>query len=289
MTSARAWDGVFSAPHAGRVPKPRRIGLNIVIDKSLGTRALADLLETAGSAVDHIKFAFGTSVAISEDVVRAKVEMIRAAGIEVYPGGTLGEAAVLQGVLPQYLQRARDLGFTMVEVSDGTISMTAEVRAEYIGRALDLGLGVISEVGKKDPRHQMAVSRMQALIASDLNLGASYVVIEARESGHGVGIYDATGAVDQVELAALVNGLQDLERIIWEAPQTSQQAYLLQRFGVNVNLGNIPPLDVLAVEALRSGLRFETLRPLAAERGMLAADEGFIARFLTAAQDSIGA
>jgi phosphosulfolactate synthase len=260
MSEPRAWSGVFKGACAVRTVKPRATGLTMVIDKNLGARALADLLDTAGNSIDQIKLAFGTSVALSERAVRDKIQMIRSYQIEVYPGGTLLEAAVLQGVLPEFLSRARALGFTMLEVSDGTITMTPMQRADVIRRALDVGFRVISEVGKKDPDKQMPVGAMQAQIAADLALGARYVIIEAREGGKGVGIYDKNGAVDVAEVDALVSGIEDLDRIVWEAPQCAQQAYLIERFGPNVSLGNIQPLEVLALEALRCGFRFETLR-----------------------------
>ena len=53
------------------------------------------------------------------------------------------------------------------------------------------------------------------------------------------------------------------DRLVWEAPLKDQQAMLSGRFGINVGLGNINPARILALEALRTGLRFETLRPIA--------------------------
>ena len=54
--------------------------------------------------------------------------------------------------------------------------------------------------------------------------------------------------------------MERLEALIWEAPLKNQQQNLILRFGPNVNLGNIQPADVLAVEALRCGLRGDTLK-----------------------------
>ena len=283
MTTTKAWDSVFPNQFAERARKPRKVGVTMVIDKNLGTGGLTDLLETAGDAIDQIKFAFGTSVALEERTLRTKIEMIRAHGIDMYPGGTLLEAAIVHGVLPDFFQQARALGFTMVEVSDGTITLSAAHRADVIKRAQDIGFKVISEVGKKDPRHQPSTGLMQALICADLALGVDYVIIEAREAGHGVGIYDASGAVDQAELDALVSDIEDLERLVWEAPLSAQQAYMIHRFGPNVNLGNIPPLDALALEALRRGLRFETLKKAAAEYEAAEAAHDPISRMLAAA------
>lgn len=269
MKPVGAWEEEFSSVGYVRESKPRAVGLNVLIDKGLGPYGLADLLETAGHVIDHIKLAFGTSVAMTERAVRDKLDRIRAHGIDVYPGGTLLEVAILRGVLPGFLRRAQALGFTMIEVSDGTLPMSAEERADVIGRALDMGFGVISEVGSKDPRRRLPVETMQVQVAQDLELGSSYVIIEAREGGRGVGIYDRDGAVDEAELDALVRGLDDLDRVVWEAPQCAQQAYLINRFGPNVNLGNIPPSEVLALEALRTGLRFDTLRSSADARSKI--------------------
>jgi phosphosulfolactate synthase len=290
MAATKAWDTVFPNQFTNRIRKPRTVGVTMLIDKNLGTSGLTDLLETAGDAIDQIKFAFGTSVALDERTIRIKIELIHAHRIDMYPGGTLLEAAIVHNVLPEFLRRASSLGFTMIEVSDGTIRMQPEQRADVIKRALDMGFKVISEVGKKDPRHQPSVELMQALIGADLSLGVNYVIIEAREAGQGVGIYDAVGAVDQVELNELVSGIDDLEKIVWEAPLSSQQAYLINRFGPNVNLGNIQPTDALALEALRCGLRFETLRKVATEHEheTMPATHDPWARLLSVAQNSRG-
>ena len=90
------------------------------------------------------------------------------------------------------------------------------------------------------------------------------MIIEGRESGAGVGIYDEQGGIKQDDLDQIAEIAGDkLDWLIWEAPQKAQQAELIKRFGVNVNLGNIAQGDSLALEALRSGLRFETFAPIA--------------------------
>jgi phosphosulfolactate synthase len=59
---------------------------------------------------------------------------------------------------------------------------------------------------------------------------------------------------------AIIKGVKDLTQLEWEAPIKNQQQFLILRFGPNVNLGNIPPEDILALEALRQGLRGDTLK-----------------------------
>jgi phosphosulfolactate synthase len=92
-------------------------------------------------------------------------------------------------------------------------------------------------------------------------------IVEAREGGKGIGVFDKTGAVDETEVDAIVSGVDNLDRLMWEAPIKNQQQYMILRFGNNVSLGNIPTTDVLALEALRQGLRGDTLKR-AIERGM---------------------
>ena len=86
------------------------------------------------------------------------------------------------------------------------------------------------------------------------------VIIEAREAGKEVGIFDPQGNILQQELNNLVAGVEDINVLIWEAPMKKQQQELILLFGNNVNLGNIPPDEILALEALRQGLRGDTLK-----------------------------
>jgi phosphosulfolactate synthase len=261
----KAWGNLLLPLAPDRITtKPRERGLTMVIDRCQGLRATEDLLTLTGDYVDHIKLSFGTTVFVDEDMLRRKIEMIRPYEIEVYPGGTLMEATLIQGVYPQYLRRAKELGFTAIEISDGTITMSRQTRDDTVKRALDAGFKVITEVGKKDRAIHLSPAEICDQIAGDLAVGADKVIIEARESGKGVGIYDAAGRVREAELTAIINCLGDSRGdIIWEAPLKHQQVALILHCGPNVSLGNIIPRDVLGLETLRCGLRFETFRYVA--------------------------
>lgn len=260
MNKAKAWDGVLPGLIQNRARKPRRVGVTSVLDRCQGLNATEDLLELTGDYVDHIKLGFGTTVFLDDGLLRRKIEIIRARDIDVYPGGTLLEAAVFQGVCGEYLRRTRELGFTAVEVSDGTLDVPLKLRADVIRRAVDMGLKVFTEVGKKDPDRQPSPTEMSDLIMLDLELGADKVIVEAREAGVRIGIYDEDGRVVEERLNAILAGLDGVDRVIWEAPLKHQHEYFVLRFGPNVNLGNIRPNEVLALEALRCALRFETLQ-----------------------------
>ena len=256
----KAWQGVIDAPEPGRSMKPRSNGFTMILDKGLGRSGVQDLIETASDYVDFLKFSFGTSAFYDDKSAREKIAMATSAGVDVYPGGTFLEVAVWQNRYSEYLKRAKDLGFTAIEVSDGTMEMTLEIRQDCIERALDAGFKVITEVGKKSPDEKIALEEMHKMIEHDVELGALLVIIEAREGGKGVGIFDKSGSVDETEVDEIIEGVGDLDKLMWEAPIKNQQQYMILRFGNNVNLGNIPTTDVLALEALRQGLRGDTLK-----------------------------
>ena len=256
------WEGTVVFPDDSRLTKPRNTGITMVMDKGLGCIEISELLSVAGRYIDYVKLAFGTSALYSEQTLKKKISIIRKHNIKVYPGGTFMEIAVMQNRIDSFLKKARELGFTAVEVSDGTVAMLPSERASIIEKARFMGFRVLTEVGKKSPVENMTVGEMAGQIRSDLEAGADQVIVEARESGKGIGIYDEQGKIRNDFFIKLRNHLPDTGVIIWEAPLKSQQYELISVFGTNVSLGNIPPEEVLALEALRVGLRGDTLKDL---------------------------
>jgi phosphosulfolactate synthase len=256
----KAWDNVVQMPMEGRSKKPRTSGLTMVIDKGIGLHHLEDLIQTAGQYIDIIKLTFGTSAFYDEDLLKKKNEMITSSGIDVMPGGTFLEVAFWQNSLDEYLEKAKSLGFSAIEISDGTIEINLKSRKRIIEKTLEKNFKVITEVGKKDPKDVLPISQVHRIISQDLANKAFKVIVEAREAGKGVGIFDQEGKIKDEEIDNILGGVEDVDMLIWEAPLKNQQQALILRFGVNVNLGNIPPDEVLALEALREGVRGDTLK-----------------------------
>jgi phosphosulfolactate synthase len=257
----RAWAGILDFPAADREDPPRGRGLTMVIDKGIGLTGTRDLMELAGDYVDQVKLTFGTSAFYPRRLLRQKIELVKSYGVHIYPGGTFLELALLQNKLEAYLERAEELGFTGIEVSDGTITLDAATRAATIRRARAFGFElVVSEVGKKDPRDKVPDLKLWTQVEDDLAAGSDFVIVEGRESGQGVVIYDDEGHILERELEELVSHVSEPNRLMWEAPHKAQQHQLVMRFGPNVNLGNVAPDEALALEALRVGLRGDTLR-----------------------------
>ena len=258
--SGKAFDGVFEMPVEGRAVKPRENGITMLIDKGLGLAETKDLLEMAGDYIDMVKMTFGTSAFIDMEIVQRKTEILKSYDVWTMPGGTFMEVALWQKRYPEYLERCKAIGLNAIEISDGTIEIDLETRKDCIKRAVDMGFKVLTEVGKKDPNEKVGLDLMYREIASDLECGAFKVIVEAREAGKGVGIYDAEGKVKQDEIDNIIAGVDDPTKLEWEAPIKSQQQHLILRFGPNVNLGNVAPDEILALEALRCGLRGDTLK-----------------------------
>ncbi|MGH8554877.1 MAG: phosphosulfolactate synthase [Gammaproteobacteria bacterium] len=255
-----AWDPIVKSLIGDRTTKPRAAGVTMVIDSGVGLGLLRDTLELAGHCIDHWKLSFGTSVFLTKQVLKHKLALLAEHEVLTFPGGTLLEVALVERHCRDYMRHAKTLGFSAVEISDGTIPMPALRRRNIIHCALDAGLVPITEVGKKDPKQQPSAAQIAEQALEDLERGARWVVVEGRESGRAVGIYDAHGQVidDAVAAISRIMGAAT-DRLVWEAPLKEQQTYLIRRFGTNVGLGNIHPDQVLAVESFRCRLRFETL------------------------------
>ncbi len=253
-----AWGNVVK-PFLHHQEKPRQSGLTMVMDKGQGMSATKDLLEVSGKYIDFLKLGFGTSVFYSAEVLQQKIQLCKTAGVEVYPGGTLLEAAIVSGNFVGFISRAKELGFAVVELSDGTVTLPKPERLGYILQLKEVGFQVITEVGKKDAKDQLPIQEMRQAILDDLAVGTDLVIVEARESGKGIGIFDKDGNIKNDDLKSLVEGI-DLGKVMFEAPHKTQQFELIKAFGSNVNLGNIPLEETLALETLRTGLRGDTLK-----------------------------
>jgi len=254
------WRKILKFPLSGRSKKPRRDGLTIVIDKGMGLSKMRDMLQTASEYIDMIKLGFGTPALYKPEILREKIHLAVSHGVDIFPGGTFLEVAIMQGKMEYFIHAARDTGFTAIEVSDGAIDLGDRLRARAVEMAVALGLKVFTEVGKKEPGNVLCFKDLIRLAKRDLNNGAYRVIVEGRDPGKDVGLYDERGRLIEKEAKELLSSLGDPFLLIWEAPRKEQQQDLILHFGINVNIGNVSPWEVIALEALRVGLRSDTLR-----------------------------
>jgi phosphosulfolactate synthase len=258
--SELAWGNIIKNLRNPRAEKPRKTGCTMVMDVGKSLEETQSILQIASNYIDHWKFGFGTTVFMDKALLQEKLQLLAAHNILTFPGGTLLEVALLEHHCRVYMTHARELGFTAVEISDGTLPIPRFRRKRIIECALNAGLIPITEVGKKDPKRQPTAYQIAEEVLEDLEWGAAWVIIEGRECGQGVGVFDDSGNVEDFEVDLIVEMLGDkLDSLIWEAPLKSQQVFFIEKFGANAGLGNVPIDQVLALEALRNGLRFDTL------------------------------
>ncbi|MCF3109484.1 phosphosulfolactate synthase [Niabella sp. CC-SYL272] len=233
-----------------RYVRPRTNGITMVMDKGLSIDEATSFMSVSHPHVDVLKLGFGTAVVTPN--LEKKIEVYRSYDVPVYFGGTLFEAYLVRNQVDDYIAICKHFGIDYMEVSDGSISIPHAEKCGYIEKLTKHGT-VLSEVGSKDATHIIPPYKWIELMKAELEAGSSYVIAEAREAGN-VGIYRGTGEVREGLVQEILTQIPS-EKIIWEAPQKAQQLYFLELIGCNVNLGNIPPNEVIALEAMRIGLR----------------------------------
>lgn len=236
-----------------RFAKPRKEGITMVMDKGLSLEEAKQFVENAVPHVDVIKLGFGTAYVTPK--LREKIDLYQSNGIPVYFGGTLMEAFLIRNQFNEYISLCKDYGIQYMEVSDGSITIPHTEKCGYIEKLSAIGT-VLSEVGSKDAAHIIPPYKWIELMSAELSAGATYVIAEAREAGN-VGIYRGSGEVREGLVQEILTKIPG-EKILWEAPQKAQQLYFIELLGANVNLGNIAPSEIIALEAMRVGLRGDT-------------------------------
>lgn len=238
----------------GRVQKPREIGMTHVMDKGLGLAEIQTMIEMSGDYIDIVKLGWGTSYVTAN--LREKLDLYRAHDIPVVCGGTLLEVAEARGKVDGYRTWLSEQGFACVEISDGTLDMPRERKLELIA-LFATDFQVLSEVGSKDAEEIYAPYQWVEWIKEEQAAGAWKVITEARESGT-AGIFRTSGEVRSGLIDEIAHEI-DISTLLFEAPQKAQQAWFIKHFGPDVNLGNIPPDEVIPLETLRRGLRSDTM------------------------------
>jgi phosphosulfolactate synthase len=229
------------------------VGLTHVIDKGLGPRAWEDVLTVAGDHISIVKLGWGTAY-VTQNLER-KLEVLREKPVVF--GGTFFEVVYALDKLDEYKRWLSELGLTHVEISDGTVDIPRERKLELIADfARDFT--VLSEVGSKDSSVEYTADQWTTWLNDELAAGAWKVITEAREGGT-AGIFDSSGGM-RTELIGEIASVVGPANIIFEAPSKAAQAWFVKEFGPSVNLGNIPPDELIPLETLRLGLRGDTLK-----------------------------
>ena len=225
----------------------------MVMDKGLSLRQVEDMIASGGEYIDIVKLGFGTSIITKN--LKEKLKLYKESNIKTYFGGTLFELFIAKGMFDDYRKMLDKYDMELAEVSDGSIILPHERKCEYISKLTEQVV-VMSEVGSKDETIIIPPYKWISLMQSELDAGAWKVIGEAREGGT-VGLFRASGEVRMGLVEEILTQIP-AEKILWEAPQKTQQIWFIHLLGTNVNLGNISPVEIIPLETLRLGLRGDT-------------------------------
>lgn len=236
-----------------RSKRPRENGLTMIMDKGLSLRQAEDFLSLNHEYTDIIKLGFGTSIITPK--ITNKIKLYKENGMLVYAGGTLFETFAIRDQINDYKRYMNNIGLEMVEISDGCMSIHHDLKCEII-TDFSKEFKVISEVGSKDTTVEISSEKWLKWMQDELSAGSWKVIAEAREGGN-TGVFDHDGGIKH-EIINDITKQINKNNILWEAPQKDQQVWFINKFGADVNLGNISPNEVIPLECLRLGLRGDT-------------------------------
>ena len=239
-------------------PKPREKGITMVADWGFGLNRQKDLIETSGYFVDLAKIVVAISRILPREVLARKIQIFKENKIVPFPGGQFLEIAILQKRVKEYCRGALAVGYEAIEVSDNAITLTPREKKDVIRQAIDSGLRVIGEVGKKVSTTDMG--ELIADIKNTLEAGSWKIFVEAKEI-FGEGLNE--------DLIKQLADAVDISKLIFEIPLVSVQEihhfqcykmwmWLLETFGPEVNIANVEYDDPMKLATLRLGIGPDT-------------------------------
>jgi phosphosulfolactate synthase len=231
----------------------RAYGLTMMMDKGLSLRESDHFVASSAPFTDLVKFGFGTAL-ITLDL-KEKVKLYKEAGLKPYFGGTLFEMFFVRNQFDAFRRFVSESGLAVVEVSDGSIKMEHEEKLRCI-ELLAKDFTVLSEVGSKVKGVELSNDMWVSNMKTELETGAWKVIAEARESGT-IGIYQSDGSANSELISDIMKEIS-VNDVLWEAPNKAQQTMFITLIGPTVKHGNIAPGEVVALEALRCGMRGDT-------------------------------
>jgi len=245
-----------------RPGKPRTRGVTEIRGPyytPMGRRYLEDVLETMGAYVDALKFAGGSFALMPRRAVRELIDLCHAHDVLISTGGFI-ESVLPQGpeAVRRYLGECRELGFDIVEVSSGFITVPPDDWLRLVAAVQKAGLKAKPEVGiqfgaggataaaelaaegTRDPEGAIALARRF------LEAGAYQVMIESEGITENVRSW-------RTDVVARIADALGLERVMFEAADPEVFAWYVKNYGPEVNLF-VDHSQIVQLECLRSGL-----------------------------------
>jgi len=259
-------NGIHTSDYLRLIGVPEMPPLTSPFDPGYDPVTLESHLAQSSHLMAILKVSMACWIVAKEDATRQKVAAAVKHRVPTVTGGGPFEVAVAQDRLPDYLDLCADIGFTRIECGEGFTDMPLPAQT-VIGMAERRGLEVQFELGKKHGGAFNLHTTGQLIDQGRrwLDAGARELVVEARESARGVGLFDDTGNFSG-ELGDRFATEFGLDIVTFEAPNKPSQFALLDHFGPQVRLCNVRLEELLRVEIYRRGLHSdafckENLRP----------------------------
>jgi phosphosulfolactate synthase len=255
-------------------PRTKGAGQTMVLDRL--SYPASEVIDVVHGYTDVLKIGWGLPFLLEEDELRRRVQAYRQKSMHVSNGGTLLEICISKGKEDFALERLSHLGFDTIELSEGIIEVPTFVKKKIVEFAHSKGMRLHVEVGRKNPKNQLSLEDTITRIEQSFDSDPDIVIVEGRESGRSVGIFDDDGRI-KWDWVGRLEEISNPSKLMFEAPQEEQQTELIIHIGSNVNLGNVSVASVVALETQRQGLRGDTFGAIVGSRKV---EGGPAAKFL---------
>ncbi|MCC7212481.1 MAG: phosphosulfolactate synthase [Candidatus Brocadia sp.] len=245
-----------------RQPKPRTLGVTEIRGPyytPMGRHYLQDILETMGAYVDTLKFAGGSFSLMPRQVVKELIDICHAHNVRVSTGGFM-EYVLTQGIeaVNRYLLECKEIGFDIVEISSGFITIPTEDLVRLVEKVQKAGLIAKPEVGIQfGSGGASAVAELEAEGTRD----PEWAILQAThflEAGAHMIMIESEGITENVKMwrtdvvARIINAL-GLENVMFEAADPDVFSWYIKNYGPEVNLF-VDHSQIVQLESLRSGI-----------------------------------
>jgi phosphosulfolactate synthase (CoM biosynthesis protein A) len=257
--SARAFAAI---PVNARGGKPRRSGLTEIRGpyySMMGPRYLEDVLETAGEYVDGLKFAGGSFALLPRRVLERMIALAHEHQVYVSTGGWI-EYVLRQGprAVADYLAEAKALGFDVLEISTGFISLPQDDLLRLVARVREAGMKPKPELGIQ---FGAGGSTAAAELAAEGVRDADWVIGRAKAclaAGAEIIMIESEGITENVDrwrvdvVSKIAEGV-GLDKVMFEAADPSVFEWYVKHYGIDVNLF-VDHSQIVQLECLREGI-----------------------------------
>lgn len=245
-----------------RQPKPRITGLTEIRGPyyaPMGPRYLSDVLDTMGEYIDSLKFAGGSFVLMPESELRRIINLAHDHDVLVSTGGFI-EHVLTQGhqAVDDYLRECKRIGFDIVELSAGFITIDPDDWLRLIDNTRKLGLKPKPELGIQFGAGGASSSE---LLQQQGTRDAEWIIQLGRrflEAGASILMIESEGITENVErprtdiVSKLANALGP-ENLMFEAADPEVFGWYVKNYGPEVNLF-VDHSQIVQLECLRRGI-----------------------------------